>query len=84
MNLSLKAEAKSAHAMGVLVPWDFHSGKHVQQRVKRKAGYGHIGYSLDEIELMFSNVVNAIDDFSRSKAMKPFQTLASRIIDQVM
>jgi len=77
-----QAESKSAHAMGVVVPWDFHTGKMIQQRVKRKAGYGHIGYSLDEIELMFSNVVNSIDDFSRSKAMKPFETLASRITDQ--
>ena len=65
-----QAEAKSAHAMGVVVPWDYHTGKMLQQRVKRKAGYGHIGYSLDEIELMFSNVVNSIDDFSRAKAMK--------------
>ena len=56
--------------MGVVVPWDYHTGKMLQQRVKRKAGYGHIGYSLDEIELMFSNVVNSIDDFSRAKAMK--------------
>ena len=32
--------------MGVVVPWDFHTGKMIQQRVKRKAGYGHIGYSL--------------------------------------
>ena len=69
--------------MGVLVPWDYHSGKLLQQRVKRKAGYGHIGYSLDEIELMFSNVVNCIDDFSRAKALKPFETLAARITDQV-
>ena len=80
----LQAEAKSAHAMGVLVPWDYHSGKLLQQRVKRKAGYGHIGYSLDEIELMFSNVVNCIDDFSRAKALKPFETLAARITDQVL
>lgn len=70
--------------MGVLVPWDYHSGKLLQQRVKRKAGYGHIGYSLDEIELMFSNVVNCIDDFSRAKALKPFETLAARITDQVL
>ena len=46
MNYKIKAEAKSAHAMGVVVPWDFHTGKMIQQRVKRKAGYGHIGYSL--------------------------------------
>ena len=50
--------------------------------MKRKAGYGHIGYTLDEIELMFSNVVNAIDDFTRMKSMKPFETLASRILGQ--
>ena len=83
VSIILQAEAKSAHAMGVLVPWDYHSGKLLQQRVKRKAGYGHIGYSLEEIELMFSNVVNCIDDFSRAKALKPFETLAARITDQV-
>lgn len=79
---SFQAESKSAHAMGIIVPWDYHSGKILQQRVKRKAGYGHIGYSLDEIETMFSNVVNCIDDFSRAKALKPFETLALRITDQ--
>jgi hypothetical protein len=68
--------------MGVLVPWDFHSGEFIQTRISRKAGYGHIGYTLDEIELMFSNVVNAIDDVSRLKAMKPFETLASRILNE--
>ena len=68
--------------MGVLVPWDFHSGEFIQTRITRKAGYGHIGYTLDEIELMFSNVVNAIDDVSRMKAMKPFETLASRILNE--
>jgi len=79
---SFQVEAKSAHAMGVLVPWDFHSGEFIQTRITRKAGYGHIGYTLDEIELMFSNVVNAIDDVSRLKAMKPFETLASRILNE--
>ena len=80
--VSFQVEAKSAHAMGVLVPWDFHSGEFIQTRISRKAGYGHIGYTLDEIELMFSNVVNAIDDVSRLKAMKPFETLASRIVNE--
>lgn len=79
---SFQVEAKSAHAMGFVVPWDLHSGEQIQTRVKRKAGYGHIGYTLDEIELMFSNVVNAIDDFTRMKSMKPFETLASRILGQ--
>lgn len=79
---SFQVEAKSAHAMGFLVPWDYHSGEFIQTRVSRKAGYGHIGYTLDEMELMFSNVVNAIDDFSRLKAMKPFETLGSRIVNE--